>query len=174
MSTYLATVVRLTILAVLFVVALGLARVLIELSVELRHKQQLASTRDIQSLTPSEFEQYVAVLFEEAGYRVRRTGGSGDRGVDLRVNRGGGAGVVQCKRYEDAVGPATVRELIGAMTNAEVREGYLVTTSTFTAGAESEAREAPYKVNLVDGEKLVRWARAYGFPGELMDDKGWR
>lgn len=171
MGTYLATVLRLAILAVLSVVALGLARVLIELSLELRRKQRLASTRGIQTLSPLEFEQYVAMLFEEAGYQVRHSGGSGDRGVDLTVSRGGTAGIVQCKRYEDAVGPGTVRELIGAMTNAGVREGYLVTTSTFTAGAESEARKAPYEVNLVDGEKLARWARAYGFPGTLMDDK---
>jgi restriction endonuclease Mrr len=55
------------------------------------------------------------------------------------------------------------------MTNAGADRGFLVTTSGFTAGAHREARKAPYRIGLVDGERLVRWARRYGLPGELMD-----
>lgn len=171
MSSYIATVLRLTIFAVLFVAACGLVRVLIELRVQQRRKQQLAATQDICTLSPSEFEAYVALLFERTGYQVRHTGGSGDHGVDLVVRRRGTSSVVQCKRYEEAVGPRTVRELIGAMTNANVQEGFLITTSSFTAGAQREALRAPYKVNLIDGEKLVQLAKTHGLPGELMDRK---
>jgi restriction system protein len=85
------------------------------------------------------------------------------------VSRDGGASVVQCKRYEDNIGPSTIRELIGAMTNAGADQGFLVTTSRFTAGAERVARKAPYKIDLVDGVRLVQWARRYGLPAELMD-----
>lgn len=169
MEDYLATVARLAILAFLFLMTLGFARVLIELRIERRRKRRLATTRDICALTPSEFEQYVAVLFEKAGYDVRRTGGSGDHGVDLVLKRGKTTSVVQCKRYEDTIGPSTIRELIGAMTNVGMREGFLVTTSGFTAGALREARKAPYRISLIDGGTLVRWARIYGLPGEIMD-----
>jgi restriction endonuclease Mrr len=55
------------------------------------------------------------------------------------------------------------------MTNAGADRGFLVTTSKFTTGAEREARKAPYKIGLVDGERLVRWARRYGLPGQMMD-----
>lgn len=168
MNGYVVTLARLTVLAVLCIAALGSARVLVQLRIEQHRKRQLANTDDISALTPSEFERYVGMLFEEAGYRVQCTGGRGDHGVDLTVSRRGTPGVVQCKRYEDAVGPGTVRELIGAMTNADVQEGFLIATSTFTAGARAEAEKAPYRVTLIDGEDLVRWARTYGLPGELM------
>jgi HJR/Mrr/RecB family endonuclease len=171
-SDYLTVLARLAVVAILFLMALGFARVLIELRIEQRRKKRLASTRDICALTPSEFEQYVAILFEKAGYHVRQTGGAGDRGVDLEVQRGRRLGVVQCKRYEEAIGPSTIRELIGTMTNVGIGEGYLVTTSDFTPGARREAQKAPYTINLVDGERLVRWASMYGLPGEVMG-RGW-
>jgi restriction system protein len=166
---FLTTFILLVILVLLLLVVVVFARVLLELKIEQRRRRKLITTRNISSLSPSEFEAYVGLLFERAGYRVKRTGGSGDRGIDLLVHRNGRASVVQCKRYEDNIGPGTVRELIGAMTNVGVDHGFMVTTSGFTAGAEREARKAPYKVGLVDGERLVRWARRYGLPGELMD-----
>jgi restriction endonuclease Mrr len=173
MGSYLGTVARLALLALLLLIALGGVRVLIQLRIERRRKRRLATTRDICALTPSQFEEYVAVLFEKAGYRVRRTGGSGDHGVDLVVKQGGTRSVVQCKRYEDAIGPSTIRELIGTMTNVGIKEGFLITTSGFTAGAEHEARKAPYKIDLVDGERLVRWARTHGLPGEVLEHRRW-
>lgn len=169
MDNYMATVARLAILAVLLLLTLAFARVLIELRIEQRRKRRLATTRDICALSPPDFEAYVAVLFEKAGYRVRRTGGSGDHGVDLKVKRRGKTSVVQCKRYEDPIGPSTIRELIGAMTNTGIGEGFLVTTSSFTAGAQREARKSPYNISLIDGQQLVQWAGTYGLPAEVMD-----
>jgi restriction endonuclease Mrr len=142
---FLATFLRLGLVVFLLVIAIVFIRVFIELWIEERRKEALAATRNIHSLTPSEFEQYVGILFEKEGYRVKRTG------------------------YGDDIGPGAVRELIGAMTNARVTHGFLVTTSGFTDGAREEARNAPYEVRLVDGRGIVRWARKYGLPGELMD-----
>lgn len=169
METYLGAVLRLAILAVLIILVLGFARIWVEYSVEQRRRRRLAQTQDIRGLTPSLFEQYVGILLERSGYRVRRTGGSGDRGIDLLARRDGVTYVVQCKRYEETVGPSTVRELIGAMTNAGIRRGFLVTTSGFSSGARLAARKAPYKIDLVDGRRLVHWARAHGLPAEVMD-----
>ncbi|MGD8997329.1 MAG: restriction endonuclease [Anaerolineae bacterium] len=170
MNSFLATFIRLAVLVALLLVVIVFVRVLIELKIEQRRRKKLVTTRNLGSLSPSDFEAYVGLLFERAGYRVKRTGRSGDRGIDLVVHRNGRTSVVQCKRYEDNIGPGTVRELIGTMTNAGADHGFLVTTSDFTAGAEREARKAPYRIGLVDGERLVRWARRYGLPGELMDE----
>jgi restriction system protein len=169
LDSFWATFIRLVILVALLLVVVVFVRVLIELKIEQRRRQKLLATRNISSLSPSEFEDYVGLLFEKAGYRVKRTGGRGDQGIDLLLNRNARVSVAQCKRYEGNVGPGTVRELIGAMTNAGADHGFLVTTSEFTAGAEREAQKAPYRIGLVDGERLVRWARRYGLPGELMD-----
>lgn len=168
MNGFAATFVRLVVLVALLLVVVVFLRVLIELKIEQRRKRRLVATSNLCSLGPSEFEAYVGLLFEKSGYRVKETGGSGDRGIDLMVHRNGRAAVVQCKRYGDNIGPGTVRELVGAMTTAGADHGFLVTTSAFTAGAKREARRAPYKIDLVDGERLVRWARRYGLPGELM------
>lgn len=169
MNSFPTTFLLLVALVVVLLVGLALARVLIGLRIEQRRKKKLIATRNICSLSPSDFEAYVALLFERAGHRVKRIGGTGDRGIDLVVNRDGQSSVVQCKRYENNIGPSTVRELIGAMTNAGADHGFLVTTSAFTDGAQREARKAPYTIDLVDGERLVRWARRHGLPGELMD-----
>lgn len=166
---FLATFLRLAITVSLLVVALVFVRVFIELRIEQRRKETLAATKDICSLTPSEFEEYVGVLFEKEGYRVQRTGGRGDRGIDLVVHQDRETSVVQCKRYEEDIGPGPVRELIGAMTNAGATRGFLVTTSGFTAGAREEAHKAPYEIRLLDGTEIVRWASKYGLPGEIMD-----
>jgi restriction system protein len=167
LSGFLSVLVRLFALVALLFLAAVFLRVLLELKIEQRRRRRLLAAESISALTPSEFEAYVGLLFRRAGYRVRRTGGSGDSGVDLVVHRGGRASVVQCKRYEDHVGPGTVRELIGTMTNEGFDDGFLVTTSRFTAGAEREASKAPYSIDLVDGRRLVRWARRYGLPAEL-------
>lgn len=166
---FLVTFLRLTIVAFLLVIAIVFIRVFIELRIKQRRQETLAATRNISSLAPSEFEEYIGVLFEKDGYRVQRTGGSGDRGIDLVIHQDREASVVQCKRYEDDIGPGAVRELIGAMTNARATRGFLVTTSGFTAGAREEARQAPYQIRLLDGTEIVRWARKYGLPGEVMD-----
>jgi len=169
LQSFLATFLRLGIVVFLLLVAIVFIRVFIELRTRERRKEMLAATRNIYSLTPSEFEEYVGILFEKDGYRVKRTGGSGDQGVDLVVSRNRERSLVQCKRYESVVGPGAVRELIGAMTNARATHGFLVTTSGFTDGARKEARKAPYQIRLLDGREIVRWARKYGLPGELMD-----
>jgi restriction system protein len=166
-SSFLSVLVRLLALVVLLFLAVVFLRVMLGLKIEQRRRRRLLAAESVSALTPSEFEAYVGLLFRKAGYRVRRTGGSGDAGVDLVVHRGGRTTVVQCKRYEENVGPSTVRELIGTMTNMGVDHGFLVTTSRFTSGAEREARKAPYSIDLVDGGRLVRWARRYGLLADL-------
>jgi len=169
--SFLVTLLQLIVVVCLLAVLIVFVRVLIQLRVDQRRKERLAATRDICSLSPSEFEAYVGVLFEKAGYRVKQTGGRGDRGIDLVVSRNGRSRVVQCKRYGEDVGPGAVREFIGAMTNAQATHGFLVATSGFTTGARREAHEAPYDIGLLDGRAIVDWAARYGLPAEVMDGR---
>ena len=88
------------------------------------------------------------------------TGRSGDGGID-------GVGVLQtnpfvsfkilfqCKRWSSAVGPAVVRDFRGAMMGRADR-GFISTTGTFTADAQSEAvRDGATPLELVNGQGLV-------------------
>jgi HJR/Mrr/RecB family endonuclease len=138
-----------------------------------RRHRVMAIVRNLNRLDPTEFEEYVGMLFKEADYIVRHTGQAGDRGIDLVVIHPDGTPcVVQCKRYSHPVGPATIRELYGAMMRDDIKTGYLVTTSRFTKGARQEAQDISrngHKIRLVDGDLLARKIRKLGLPAEIKE-----
>ena len=97
-----------------------------------------------KKMDPSSFERLCQRLLRESGFiEVQVTGRSGDGGIDgngiIRI-----AGLIsfpvvfQCKRWQNSVGPATVRELRGAMAG-RADKGLLITTGSFTRDAKREA-----------------------------------
>jgi hypothetical protein len=116
------------------------------------------SLDDIYAMSPGQFEQFVAFLFQQRGFDVRVVGQTGDQGIDIELRPHGtvhGTRVVaQCKRYRGTVGQPIVREFFGSFAN-QASEGYLVTTGTFTQPAIDWAASRPLR--LVDGQELLRW-----------------
>lgn len=112
-------------------------------------------------LRPAGFEREVARLFARAGYQVRLVGASGDGGVDVRVWALGRVGIehgiVQCKCYAatHAVGPATIRELIGARAHEHAGSAWLATTGRLTRGALRLATEE--QIRVLDATTLAAW-----------------
>jgi Restriction endonuclease len=108
-------------------------------------------------MSPAAFEQHVAALFARAGFEAQRVGASGDGGVDIRVRRGGRGGIVQCKRYraDRTIGPATIRELVGARAHERADMAWLATTGRITEGAQQLA--AQEGVALLDAAVLAAW-----------------
>jgi len=108
-----------------------------------------------------DFEELVAELFSRDGFDVTLTPGSGDRGVDLFAARRTGLGtllyVVECKRYEDPIGPNLVRELGWVVERHRANVGVLATTSRFTVGAVEETRSFPLRVSLADFRRISGW-----------------
>lgn len=126
-----------------------------------RHKQKkhLAnlSIDQLYSLSPADFERYVAGLFRKKGYQVKLRGQKGDRGVDLELFQPGGRkAIVQCKRYRHRVGPDIVRELFGTMIHERVHHAFLVTTADISQAAREWATFKP--MTLIDGTTLVKIA----------------
>jgi HJR/Mrr/RecB family endonuclease len=115
------------------------------------------SARDLNELydlSPKEFEQYVARLFRKKGYKVSLRGASGDKGVDLMLERAGGRrAIVQCKRYRRPVGPEVVRELFGTLIHERVSHAFLVTTADISQSARDWAQGKP--MTLIDGNLLI-------------------
>lgn len=94
------------------------------------------------------FEQDVAAVMARMGFEVDHVAASrtGDEGVDVFAehSKSGEAWAIQCKCYAPArkIGPAVVRELIGALaTYPTGTRGMIVTTSSFSSGAVALARE---------------------------------
>lgn len=111
----------------------------------------------LYNLHPAEFEQYVARLFRQKGYKVALRGRSGDLGVDLVITRSGGRrAIVQCKRYRSTIGPDIVRELYGTLMHEGVSHAFLITTAEISDSAREWARGKP--MTLIDGPTLVQIA----------------
>lgn len=115
----------------------------------------------LRGLPPSGFERLCQRLLRESGFqRVDVTGRSGDGGIDgigiLQVNAFVSFKVLfQCKRYSGSVSSSAVRDFRGTMTG-RADKGLILTTGTFTAGAQAEAtRDGAPPLELVDGQELV-------------------
>jgi restriction system protein len=91
-----------------------------------------------------QFEKLVALLYEQAGYRVDHKGGAeADGGVDLVVWRAeDDFSVVQCKHWRKSkVGVSALRELRGSMNDMNTEQGVFVALSGYTDPAQDYAKE---------------------------------
>jgi restriction system protein len=116
----------------------------------------------LQSLSPNGFEKVCKELLRESGFEnVVVTGQSHDGGIDgygmLELNPFVSFKVLfQCKRYKGSVPRAHVGDFRNAMIG-RAEKGIIMTTGTFSNEAIREAsREGAPKVELIDGEKLVK------------------
>lgn len=129
-----------------------------------RTGRRALSLAALQSMSPSDFESYVAArIFARQGYRVENTPDTKDGGVDILVTDPDGAqAIVQCKRYSGTVGVAAIRDLYGTMTHRGTSHGYLVTTGRISSDARAWA--ADKEIGLIDGRRLVALAKAEPHP----------
>jgi len=114
----------------------------------------------LNQVSPQDFEQFALWLFSQDGYQVTPTGGTGDQGIDLAMERDGMTHVAQCKRYLDRkVGSPELRDFYGALVDAGADFGYFLTTSEFTEAAQRFARNKP--IELMDRDSLARYAQQW-------------
>ncbi len=112
-----------------------------------------------------EFERDVFKLMKALGYEAKHqaTNRSGDGGVDVYAYdpKGDEIWAIQCKCYatHHKVGPDVIRALYGSMSSyPEGAKGMVVTTSSFTAGAEEEAQKMG--ITLIDGLQFSNLAES--------------
>ncbi len=124
------------------------------------HTWPALSLEQINRLTPSQFEEYVAQrLFARQGYQVNNTRDTKDGGVDIVVTDAvGRRAIVQCKLYRNGVGEPIVRDLFGALIHNDAHMAYLVTNSNISSAARRFAAGKP--IALIDGPQLVELCKA--------------
>jgi restriction system protein len=94
---------------------------------------------------------------EEAGKTVGRSGDGGIDGVIDQDALGLDRVYVQAKRYgmENPVSEPEIRAFSGSLGAAKANKGVFVTTSHFTQPAQNFAERHPFKIVLIDGERLA-------------------
>ncbi len=120
----------------------------------LRKKALGLSAKDLLELPPGEFEEMAAEFYRARGFEARKTGASGDHGVDVVVKaKDGKIMIVQCKRWRKPVGEPIVREFYGVMLHEKAVHGTIIATSGFSAQAIEWAKGKP--LSLYDGDRFI-------------------
>ena len=119
----------------------------------------IRSVKELLDVSPIEFEDMVAALYQAAGHQAKRTGKSGDHGVDVTVKaKNGEYWIVQCKRWRKPVGEAIIREFYGTLLHEKAHQGAIVAASGFSKPAIEWAKGKP--IVLYSGEDFLKsWHR---------------
>ncbi len=158
-----------------FIIAIFVIRIMVEVILPREFKnlkntlrfnkgEKWRSDRDkltwVRGLSPKEFEDYIAELFNRLGYRAHAIGGPNDGGIDVIAEKDGRKHYIQCKKYFKArkVELREVRDFYGALADKLANgKGYFITTSKFTLPAEQFADDKP--IELIDGIRLLEYIK---------------
>ena len=135
-----------------------------------RETKKLQKLANLRKMDPIKIEQLVAQAYGNLGWTVRETRATGDRGVDAYLKRDGKTHILQCKRYSSSpVGAPFVRELIGTLVTERADGAILVTTSSFSKGAEEVAAKLD-NVELIDHRGLLKLLEKAFPPSSLIPE----
>jgi len=132
--------------------------------IEIALKKELLDR--VLAAPPAFFESVIVALLLAMGYGGSReeagkiVGRSGDGGIDGVIDQdalGLDRVYVQAKRYaeENGVSEPEIRAFSGSLGAAKADKGVFVTTSYFTQPAQNFAERHPFKIVLIDGERLA-------------------
>ena len=131
---------------------------------ELRSALAAELLEKIKSQTSKFFEDLVVEFLLKLGYggsrldagkALGRTGDGGIDGVIKEDKLGLDLIYLQAKRWENPVGPAIVREFLGALDQHGAKKGVLITTSRFTKDAALPLNRSDKRIALIDGLTLA-------------------
>lgn len=115
-------------------------------------KSKVRTINEINLLSGTEFETYVARILQQNGWQVGATPATGDQGADLIASKGNRKIAIQVKRYTASVGNSAVQEVVGAVRFYGANEGCVITNSSFTPSARSLAQKND--IRLIEGSNL--------------------
>jgi hypothetical protein len=114
------------------------------------------SIEDIDKMSGSQFEQFLAELLNKQGYDVTITPPSYDQGADLIIKGFGETIAIQAKCYANQnIGNSAVQEIVAAIKFYHADRGIVVTNSNFSQSATNLARSN--KITLINRNDLSKW-----------------
>ncbi len=101
----------------------------------------------VDTLTPYEFEEWIARFLRTSGYKAEATKKSGDYGVDVIAEKENVRIAIQVKKFTKSVGVKAVQEVISGMDYYNCYEGWVMTTAPyFTQAAINLAKTRNIKL----------------------------
>lgn len=94
----------------------------------------------IDAMDRYQFEEFVAQLFQNMGYKTEVTSSSGDYGIDVIARRKGLNIGIQAKRYSDKVPNKAVQEVIAGIAFYNLGRGLVITNNYYTKQAQNQAK----------------------------------
>jgi hypothetical protein len=121
----------------------------------------------VHDLSPRKFEELLAELLTNMGWRVELTPATRDGGKDLLAYLDTDVGEILClveakkHRRDRKVGVDLVRSLYGTLCDYEANSAMLVTTSSFSPDAHEFQKKHRYQLSLRDYGNIVDWIQQY-------------
>ena len=121
-------------------------------------QHQIEKMKEADYLNETEFEYFIAELFEKMGYDIYVTKQSNDFGIDV-IARNEFVGIgIQCKHLQGGfLGISAVQEVVAGLSHYLLDKGIVITNRYFTPSAKKLAEEN--KILLIDRiylEKLLK------------------
>lgn len=113
----------------------------------------------VPAMSPAQYEQFVGRRLEQAGWKVKPTGGVGDQGCDVLAEMRGFRCVIQCKRAR--AGNSAVQEVVAARHHYDAQVMAVVAMG-FTEAARCLA--ASNGVHLLHHRELATLEKAARIP----------
>jgi hypothetical protein len=121
----------------------------------------------VHDLSPRKFEELLAELLSNMGWRVELTPATRDGGKDLLAYLDTEVGEILClveakkHRRDRKVGIDLVRSLYGTLCDYQANSAMLVTTSSFSPDAHEFQKKHRYQLSLRDYGHIVDWIQRY-------------
>jgi len=125
-----------------------------------RLKNGIITLNDIYNLTPNEFEHWCGEFIKSQGFSniiVSAKGSDGGKDIICTLNEE--TYYVECKRYyrTNLVDLSIAQKLIGSMIPNNIKNGIIITTSSFTEDTLLYLSKLPkhYNIQVFDGASLL-------------------
>ncbi len=105
-----------------------------------------AKASELDQLSGTEFEEFLAGLFRAQGYAAELTAVTGDYGADLILTKNGRRISVQAKRHVGSVGVQAVQEALSGQAYYQCDTAWVITTGAFTTNARVLAEKSGVKL----------------------------
>jgi HJR/Mrr/RecB family endonuclease len=117
----------------------------------------------LDEVEPREFEECIAKVLQEKGFRAEHLASRNDRGFDVEVHEflPNVTAVVEVKKQNrnSRLSVTEVQRIVGAAVLARAQHAILITSGGFTASARFFAGESPIRVTLLTIDELFELTR---------------